>query len=377
MCRWGIVGSGGISAKFAADLALDPAGRDVHDVAHAVVVVGSREVSKAEHFVKDACPQGGYAQQAGLYSQPVRAVGTYEEVYNDPEVDIVYIGTPHTLHFTNAKDALEAGKGVLLEKPATLNGKESRILFDLAREKGLFLMEAVWTRFFPLAYKFQELLHKEKAIGDIHHVVTDFGMGFFHTVPESHRVFNPDLGGSAQLDIGPYSILWGILALHEHPENALEPPSKINATSLPDPRTGVDLFTNITLDFKKITARASCMCNNIVSGSGDGAVRVLGTEGEIILPGALSACRPEQIVVRKYKGELPLKLAREWEDTKYDFPIQGTGLHWEADAVARYVRDGKKTSDRCSPETTALTMNIIDEWVRQTEHKYVDGLEKA
>jgi hypothetical protein len=69
------------------------------------------------------------------------------------------------------------------------------------------------------------------------------------------------------------------LALHEHPDNALEPPSRITATSLPDPRTGVDLFTNITLDFKKITARASCMCNNIVSGSGEGAVRVLGTEG--------------------------------------------------------------------------------------------------
>jgi hypothetical protein len=66
------------------DLALDPAGRDVHDVVHAVVVVGSRDVSKAEQFIKDACPQGGSAQQAGLYSQPVRAVGTYEEVYNDP-----------------------------------------------------------------------------------------------------------------------------------------------------------------------------------------------------------------------------------------------------------------------------------------------------
>jgi hypothetical protein len=73
---------------------------------------------------------------------------------------------------------------------------------------------------------------------------------------------------------------------------------------------------------------------------GPRAQLILANASEIILPGALSACRPEQIVVRKYKGELPLKLAREWEDTKYDFPIQGTGLHWEADAVARYVRGG-------------------------------------
>ena len=171
-------------------------------------------VRSAGWFVLSACPgsgdlRGGVQRPcASLFHAPkARLCSGLTDVLIQ-EVDIVYIGTPHTLHFTNAKDALEAGKGVLLEKPATLNGKESRILFDLAREKGLFLMEAVWTRFFPLAYKFQDLLHKEKVIGDIHHVVTDFGMGFFHTVPESHRVFNPDLGGSAQLDIGPYSILW-------------------------------------------------------------------------------------------------------------------------------------------------------------------------
>ena len=89
-----------------------------------------------------------------------------------------------------------------------MNAREAKILFDLAKEKNLFLMEAVWTRFFPLSAKFQELLHKDKAIGDVHYVLSTFGMGFFHTVPETHRVFDPKLGGSAQLDIGPYSLLW-------------------------------------------------------------------------------------------------------------------------------------------------------------------------
>jgi predicted dehydrogenase len=114
----------------------------------------------------------------------------------------------------------------------------------------------VWTRFFPLTKRFQELLHKEKAIGDIHYVRSEFGIGFFHTEDKSHRVFNPELGGSAQLDIGPYSVLWGLLALHEHPENNGKEPAKIVASSLPDPRTGVDLFTTIILDYPNLKARA-------------------------------------------------------------------------------------------------------------------------
>lgn len=162
-----------------------------------------------------------------------------------------------------------------MEKPATLNAREAKFLFDLAKQKNLFLMEAVWTRFFPLSAKFKELLHKDKAIGDFHYVLSTFGMDFFHTSPVTHRVFDPKLGGSAQLDIGPYSLLWvsrghlrpatkpdsylqGLLALHEHPDNNREAPSKITASSLPDPRTGVDLFTSITLDFKKINSRADC-----------------------------------------------------------------------------------------------------------------------
>jgi len=374
--RWGIVGCGGISKKFTKDLALNPAGRDVSDVSHAVVAVGSRDVNKAQAFIEEACPHGGCAQQAGLYKASPQPTGTYEEVYSHPEVDIVYIGTPHPAHFENAKGALEAGKGVLLEKPATLNAREAKILFDLAKEKNLFLMEAVWTRFFPLSAKFQELLHKDKAIGDVHYVLSTFGMGFFHTVPENHRVFDPKLGGSAQLDIGPYSLLWGMLALHEHPDNNREPPSKITASSLPDPRTGVDLFTSITLDFKKINARADCNCNNMVSGSVDACVRVMGTDGELMVTGPLSA-RPTQLVLRKYKGKMPVRQGKEWEDETFDFPIQGEGLHWEADAVARYVRDGKKTSDKCPPETTLLTMSIMDEWRSQFGYKYPEGQEKA
>ncbi|CAD6578535.1 MAG: hypothetical protein CYPHOPRED_000606, partial [Cyphobasidiales sp. Tagirdzhanova-0007] len=252
-------------------------------------------------------------------------------------------------------------------KPATLNGKEARILINLAKQKKLFFMEAVWTRFFPLAYRFQELLHEEKAIGHIHHVLVDYGLGIFYKVPESNRVFNPKLGGSVQLD--------GLLALQEHPENHGEPPSSIFGTSLPDPRTGVDLFTTIVLDYKKMNARADLCCNGIVSGSREASVRVLGTKGELCVAGAVPA-RPEALILRKYKDqETPtLPEADDYETTRMSFPIQGTGLHWEADAVARLVRDGKTTSDRCPPETTLLSMSIMDEWRRQDKHTHsLDG----
>ncbi|KAK9896856.1 NAD-binding protein [Cystobasidium minutum MCA 4210] len=375
VCRWGLVGCGGITRKFACDLAFDPAGREVSDVQHAIVIAGSRDPAKAQAFLDDAVPKGGFAQQSGLYPHKAKA-GTYEDVYNDSEVDVVYIGTPHPQHFEAAKAALEAGKGVLVEKPATLNAKESKILIDLAKEKGVFFMEGVWTRFFPLVYKFQDLIHKEKVIGNIHNVLVDFGMGVFYTADESHRLFNPELAGGAQLDIGPYTILWGLLALHEHPDNAREPPSNIVASSLPDPRTGVDLFTTIIMDFKKINARANLTANNTVSSSPEACVRVMGTKGELLIGAAVPA-RPTYIKIRKYKDAQPIKMASSYEETQLDFPIQGTGLNWEADAVARCIKDGKTTSERCSPETTLLTMGILDEWRRQSGYKYPAGLEKA
>merc|ERR1712093_688841 len=154
-----------ISANFVRDLAIDPTERKATDVSHAVAAVGSRDAKKAQEFIDKEIPKGAWAQQAGHYAQPPQALGSYDELCNHPEVDIVYIGTPHPAHFDNAKAALEAGKGVLVEKPAVLNAKEAQILVDMAKEKNLFFMEAVWTRFFPLAYKFQELLHKDKVIG--------------------------------------------------------------------------------------------------------------------------------------------------------------------------------------------------------------------
>merc|ERR1712093_163225 len=107
-----------ISANFVRDLAIDPTERKATDVSHAVAAVGSRDAKKAQEFIDKEIPKGAWAQQAGHYAQPPQALGSYDELCNHPEVDIVYIGTPHPAHFDNAKAALEAGKGALVEKPA-------------------------------------------------------------------------------------------------------------------------------------------------------------------------------------------------------------------------------------------------------------------
>ncbi|GAA6039636.1 hypothetical protein JCM8097_002229 [Rhodosporidiobolus ruineniae] len=373
--RWGVIGAGWIASEMTKDLVLDPSGREVTDVAHAVVAVASRSVDKAQAYIDEFCPDGGWAQKTGLYKEKPVALGSYAELYAREDVDLVYVATPHTFHFEQAKDALEAGKNVLVEKPATLNAKERSILSDLAKQKGVFLMEGVWTRFFPLAYKYQELLHKDKAIGEIRQIYADFGMNFYDSLPDSHRLFNPELAGGVQLDLGPYTILWALMTLYRHPDNKGAEPSRMVSSMLPHPRTGVDLFSTITLDWDNLPARAQLTCNNAIATPKDVAIRVLGTTGSIIIPPGAS--RPEKLTVRRYKKPAHPMLAPDWDEEVFNFPIQGFGLHWEADAVARSIRDGEKENPRMPLHETALTMKLLDTWREQVGYKYPAGLEKA
>lgn len=135
-------------AVFCKDLLTDPASRDVHDVRHEIVAVSSSSsVDKAAAFVKKI---DGPAS-AKLY-------GSYTELVADPNVDIIYVATPHSHHFQNAMLALDAGKNVLCEKALTVNASQARKLVEKAESKNLFFMEAVWTRYFPLSIKIRELI---------------------------------------------------------------------------------------------------------------------------------------------------------------------------------------------------------------------------
>jgi predicted dehydrogenase len=177
--RWGILGTGRIAGDFAAALSVLP-GADL-------AAVGSRAPDAAAAF----------AGRVGA----TRAHGSYEALAADPDVEIVYIATPHALHHTNARLCLEHGKAVLCEKPFALNSDQARELVSLARERQLFLMEAMWTRFLPALIAAQRRI-ADGTIGEVRFLMADFG--FNKPFDQGHRLFNITLGGGALLDVGVY-----------------------------------------------------------------------------------------------------------------------------------------------------------------------------
>ncbi|MCO5614095.1 hypothetical protein L7F22_068376 [Adiantum nelumboides] len=205
--KWGIMATGGIAEKFVGDLLLDPAGRDVNDVRHDVVAVASStSADRASAFIK----------KLGCKAD-TKAYGSYEELVKDANVDIIYVASPHSEHYANTLLALEHGKAVCCEKPFTINAAQTKHLAKVAREKNVFLMEAVWIRFFPLVISLKKLLHQDRILGKIHRVHADFAMHFDED--PKHRLFNPDLGGGALLDLGIYPLTWIMILLFEDPDN--------------------------------------------------------------------------------------------------------------------------------------------------------------
>ena len=149
-------------AAFTKDLLLDPSSRDVSDVKHIVVAAASSSsAERAKKFLADC----GSPSDAKAY-------GSYPELVEDPNVDIVYVATPHSHHYQNAMLCLLAGKHVLCEKAFTTNALQAKKLIETAKEKKLFLMEAVWTRFFPMSIQIRKMI-QDGELGDVHRVIAD------------------------------------------------------------------------------------------------------------------------------------------------------------------------------------------------------------
>ena len=179
--RWGVIGPGRIASAFVDDLTVTDSGR--------AIAVGSRSQESADRF-------------ADRFDIPNRH-SSYESLVADPDVDVVYVATPHPMHRGNVLLALEAGKPVLVEKPLTMNAEEARELVDTARAKGLFLMEAMWTRYLPHIAEIRRLL-AAGALGDIVTVMADLGQDF--PKDPASRLFARELGGGVLLDCGIYPV---------------------------------------------------------------------------------------------------------------------------------------------------------------------------
>lgn len=309
--RWGIIGTGGIADAFATDLALTDSG--------VVAAVGSRSGESADRF----------AERFGV----PRAHASYESLVQDPEIDVVYVATPHPMHRDNAILALEAGKPVLVEKPFTMNAAEARDVVAAARANELFAMEAMWTRFLPHIAVIRDWL-AQGALGEIVTVTADHGQWFVED--PAFRLFAPELGGGALLDLGIYPVSFASMVLGR--------PSRI--VSLSDPAfTGVDAQTSMLLGYEN-GAHAVLTCT--LRAKSPTTASIVGTDARIELDGDFYAPTSVRLVPRD--GE-PTIVASDHE---------GRGLRHQADEVARRLAAGELESPLMSLDETVSIMETMD-----------------
>lgn len=377
--RWGIVGCGWISTKFALDLLIPATTRDVHDVTHTIVAVASRSAAKADEFVKELYSQAGLSEPTDA---AVRRYGSYEELYADDHIDCVYIGTPHSHHYANAHAALSAGKGVLVEKPMAVTAAQATILTELAQSKNKFLMEGVWTRFQPVSYAVQALLGPDSLLGEIRGVQAELCIDFeVDTLPKNHRMVDLDLAGGALLDLGPYPWVWIALILFPEPSSSTTPHKipKISASVIKS-TSGADASTIAVIQVPRADGKvvhATLNCSMVRRTNQQRSVLVECEKGFLEIEWA--TYRPEAINYKAYssaKAMGNLETPVEAERISFaDRPGKIWGFGWEADECARCIFDGKVQSERMPWRDSILMMEVFDEIRKQGEVVYPESIE--
>ena len=319
--RWGILGTGRIARDFAAGL------RDTPDAV--LAAVGSRTQASAQAFADDVGAPAAY--------------GSYEELAQANDVDIIYIATPHTLHAENAIVALRGGKAVLCEKPFALNRREAGEVVALARAKGLFLMEAMWTRFMPALSEVKRIIASGE-IGSVTQVHADFGFAATHD-PE-HRVNNLALGGGALLDLGiyPLSIACALLGKVE----------SVQAQAIMG-ETGVDLSTAFTM---KHAGGTLSICSCSLRARAPGELTVSGTRGSVRMERMFHMA--ERVTVDLLDGP----------SRTIDTPWLGNGYTHEAIAAGQCLRDGLLEHPAMPLDETLALMGVLDTIRRQIGLRY-------
>ncbi|MCX5067901.1 Gfo/Idh/MocA family oxidoreductase [Micromonospora lupini] len=311
MTRWGILATGHIASRFAEDLRLVPDAE--------LVAVGSRAADSAQRF-------------AETYGAK-RAYGSWVELAADPEIDVIYVATPHAAHHEAAMTCLTAGRGVLLEKPFTLDLATSTELVDTARAAGVFLMEAMWMRLNPIIRRVVELV-EQGAIGTLRTVRADFGVA--GPFPPEHRMRNPALGGGALLDLGIYPISLAHLLLGV--------PQHVRSWAHLGPE-GTDENTGILFGYDS-GAVATLSCGMV--GASELSASITGSTGRIDLPDPFF--RPGSVTLHRDGFEPETISAEE----------AGNGYQYEAIEVQRCLAAGLTESPLVPHTTTLEVMTLLD-----------------
>jgi len=315
--RWGILGTGWIASQFTQDLLA---------TGMTVVAVGSRSQDSADAF----------ATRFGIAT----AHPTYEALVADPNVDAIYISTPHPFHYENAKLVLAAGKHVLVEKPFTLNAAEAREIVELAADRQLVVLEAMWTRWLPHMLRIHEII-AEGTLGDVRTVIADHNQRL--PSDPKHRILNPDLGGGALLDLGiyPVSFAWDIFG----------EPTSVTAISTPTASTGVDRQTAILLGYE---GGQQAVLHTALDTLGPNTAAVIGTLGRIEIdsvwytPTTFTVYDEQNLIIERF-----------------DQPVVSRGMQFEAQALEGIVASGALAGEELTPAETVEIMETLDEIRRQ------------
>jgi len=317
--RWGIIGTGDIAKKFATGLNV------LSD--SELVAVASRTRKAAEAF--------------GELFHVENRHENYQSLAQDPDVDVVYVSTPHSLHKENTLMCLRAGKPVLCEKPFAINAKEATEMVRLARERKLFLMEAMWTRFFPLMARVSEIIGAD-TIGEVRMLMADFG---YRSEDQNFWVFDPNFGGGGLLDVGIYPLSFS--------HQLFGAPKQI--TTLSHLYGGVDEQSAVILGYEggRIAVLASAIRTETPQ-----VAYLLGIKGRIHIHAPWWKPKALTLSVNGRGDEL------------IEIPYQGNGYNYEAAEVTRCLREGRTESDTMSLDETLSIMKTMDSIRNQWNLKY-------
>jgi len=317
--RWGILATGKIAAAFATDLALVEGAE--------LAAVGSRSRESAQQFADSYSAPG---------SSGARAYGSYAELAADPDLDVIYVATPHGRHVEDVMTCFEAGKAVLCEKSLTLNSDDASTLIEEARHRGLFFAEAMWMRCNPNIRKIQEMV-VAGSCGTVGQVRAELG---FVAKPDSARLWDPALGASSLLDVGIYPLTFTNLILGE--------PTHIVAAGIKSDR-GIDLSGGATLTYTSGAVASIAWTQMAWS---DNRAAVSGDGGRIEIPA-------------RFHESTGFSYARNMELEELAEPVIGRGYAHEIIEVNECLRDGQTESALLPLDGTLEIMKQIDEIRRQ------------
>ncbi len=301
-------------------------GHIAHSMARAV-----SEIEKIECYAvasRDYGRAADFAKQWGFE----KAYGSYEEMVKDPQVELVYVASPHSHHYEHTRLCLEHGKHVLVEKAFTVNAKQARELIQLSEEKGLLLAEAIWTRYMPSRKMIDDIL-ASGVLGNVTSLTANLG----YILPHVERMQNPELAGGALLDLGVYPINFALMAFHGSIK-------EVNATAIMSPK-GVDWMNSITLSFA------------------DGKMAVLHSD--------MLAQTDRQGVISGDKGYLEVQNINNCEEIRvfnlerkmtasYQVPEQINGYEYEVLSCIRAIEEGRTECEEMPHSEILRVMELLD-----------------